>query len=193
MRCLLLFAAFFRTGLFSFGGGLAMLPLIYQTVQEFGFMPPEEFSDLLALSQVTPGAIAVNAATYVGILTAGIPGAASATVGVVLPSFLITLIVVRFLEKFRDSRYVEGAFSGIRPVTIGLIGSAVLFLSEGVLIRGPLISAELFTGGLEYYDLTAVAIMAASVVLMAVLKVKPIRVMLIMAAAGAALGSAGLL
>ena len=192
MKCLFLFIAFFRTGLFSFGGGLAMLPLIYQTVQEFGFMPPEEFSDLLALSQVTPGAIAVNAATYVGIITAGIPGAASATVGVALPSFLVMLIVYRFLEKFRDSRYVKGAFTGIRPVTIGLIAAAALFISEGVLVRGPVVSKALFTAGIGYYDLIAIAIAVASVLMMTVLKVRPIRVMLIMAAAGALLGGAGL-
>ena len=81
-----LFVMFFRIGLFSFGGGLAMLPLIFQSVKDFGMMTASEFSDLVALSQVTPGPIAVNAATYVGFNGAGIPGALAATLGVALPS-----------------------------------------------------------------------------------------------------------
>ena len=92
-----LFVMFFRIGLFSFGGGLAMLPLIFQSVKDFGMMTASEFSDLVALSQVTPGPIAVNAATYVGFNGAGIPGALAATLGVALPSFILILIVVQFL------------------------------------------------------------------------------------------------
>ena len=105
-----LFAMFFRIGLFSFGGGLAMLPLIFQSVQDFGMMTAAEFSDLVALSQVTPGPIAVNAATYVGFNGAGIPGALAATLGVSLPSFILILIVVKFLERFQESKGIQGAF-----------------------------------------------------------------------------------
>ena len=79
-----LFLVFFKVGIFGYGGGLAMLPLIFQSVQDFGFMTAHEFSDLVALSQVTSGAIAVNAATFVGIHYAGIPGALLATLGVIL-------------------------------------------------------------------------------------------------------------
>ena len=79
MTYLILFLAFFRIGLFGFGGGLAMHPLLYQSIQQFAFMPAEEFSDLLAISQVTPGTIIINAATYVGVHAAGIGGAACAT------------------------------------------------------------------------------------------------------------------
>ena len=193
MGYLTLFAAFFRVGLFGFGGGLAMLPMIYQGVQQFGFMSVTEFSDLLALSQVTPGPIAVNAATYVGLRYLGLAGAASATIGVVLPEFLIMLIVCRFLDRFRSNPLVEGAFAGIRPVTIGLILAAILYVAEGVLVNGPVISAKLFTAGLDYYNLIPIAIAACAVLLMTVLKVKPIRVMLLMAAAGAVLGGVGLI
>ena len=80
-----LFAAFFKIGLFSFGGGMAMLPIIYQSVQQFGFMSSEEFSNLVALSQVTPGPVAVNAATYVGLMYGGLPAAIVATIGICLP------------------------------------------------------------------------------------------------------------
>ena len=193
MKLLTLFAAFFRIGLFGFGGGLALLPLIYQSVQQFGFMTPAEFSDLLAISQVTPGPIAVNAATYVGLKFAGLAGAGAATLGVILPEFIIMLIVCRFLDRFNENPLVQGAFEGIRPVTIGLIGAAVLFVSEGVLVHGPVITTKLFTAGVGYYDFFAIGIAAATVLLMTVFKMKPIRVILIMAAAGAIAYGTGIL
>ena len=193
MGFLHLFVAFFRIGLFGFGGGLAMLPLMYQSIQEFGFMPLSEFSDLLALSQVTPGPIAVNAATYVGLHFAGLPGAAVATLGVVLPEFIIMLIVSRFLDKFHDNRLVVGAFAGIRPVTIGMIAAAVLMVSDGVLTKGPVISTALLSSGADYFNFFAIAIAVITVLMMMVLKMKPIRVMLIMAAVGAIAGGTGLI
>ena len=193
MKAILLFAAFFKVGLFGFGGGMAMLPLIYQSVQQFGFMSQEKFSDLLAISQVTPGPIAVNAATYVGFEFSGIGGAAAATAGVVLPAFIIMLIVSRMLERFKSNRIVQGAFAGIRPVTIGLILSAVVFVSEGVLVRGPLINSRILEAGIGYFDLVAIGIMIATVILMLVLKMRPVYVMLIMAAAGAVMGGTGLM
>ena len=193
MKLLMLCAAFFRIGLFGFGGGLAMLPLIYQSVQQFGFMSAEEFSDLLALSQVTPGPIAVNAATYVGLKFAGLAGAGAATLGVILPEFIIMMIVSSFLDRFQENPLVQGAFTGIRPVTIGLIGAAALFVAEDVLVHGPVISMKLFTAGAGYYDFLAIGIMIAAILLMMILKMKPIRVMLLMAAVGAVCGGTGLL
>ena len=178
-----LFVMFFRIGLFSFGGGLAMLPLIFQSVKDFGMMTASEFSDLVALSQVTPGPIAVNAATYVGFNGAGIPGALAATLGVALPSFILILIVVQFLE----SRGIQGAFLGIRPVTVGLIAAAVLFVGETVLVNGPIISAKLFTEGVSYFNVIPVMLCAATLLLSGVFKVKPITLMIVMGAAGALL------
>ena len=125
-----LFLVFARIGLFGFGGGMAMLPMIYQGAKEFGLMEPEEFSNLVAISQVTPGPLAVNAATYVGYNCAGVPGAMVATFGVALPSFLLVLLVCYFVTRFQESRAVEGAFLGIRPVTAGLIASAVVFMGK---------------------------------------------------------------
>ncbi|MGI6728585.1 MAG: chromate transporter [Anaerovoracaceae bacterium] len=136
MVLLSLFFVFSRIGLFSFGGGYAMLPLIYQAVQEFDLMSTEEFSRLVALSQVTPGPIAINAATYVGYQYAGIPGAAVATVGVVFPSIILVLLVSHFLIKFKKSRGLAGILSGIRPATIGLLGSAAVFLAQESIITG---------------------------------------------------------
>ena len=193
MGYILLFIAFLRIGAFGFGGGLAMLPLIYQSVQEFGFMSQEEFSDLLALSQVTPGPMAVNAATYVGLEFAGIGGAAAATCGVVLPAFIIMFAVSSMLEKFRDNRLIQGGFSGIRPATVGLIGAAVIFVSEGVLTAGPLTISRITEAGAGYFDLVAIGIMCATILMMTILKMKPVFVMVIMAAAGACLGGSGLI
>jgi len=136
-----LFAAFFKIGVFGFGGGIAMLPLIFQTVQSFGLMSAEDFADLVAISQVTPGPIAINAATFVGFHYAGIPGSVAATLGVVVPSFAIILIAMRFLDTYKESRVVQGVFTGIRPATIGLIAAAVVFMAETVLITGGTVAA----------------------------------------------------
>ncbi len=185
MMYLYLFAMFFRIGLFGFGGGLAMLPLIFQSVQDFGVMSEREFSDLVALSQVTPGPIAVNAATYVGFNYSGILGSVVATLGVCLPSFIMMLIVMRFIDRFNDSKGVQGAFVGIRPVTVGMIAAAVIFVGEAVLVKGSLISEKLFTGGLDYFNLIPIALFAVTIFLVGVLKMKPIKVMIIMGIAGA--------
>lgn len=180
-----LFAVFFKIGLFGFGGGLAMLPLIFQSVQAFGIMTNEEFSNLVALSQVTPGPMAVNAATYVGFNYAGIPGALAATFGVCLPAFILMMITYRFIKKFNDSRIVQGIMSGIRPVTVALIASAVIFVSETVLINGPMISEKLFAGGMDYFNLIPICIFLITIVLVAKFKVKPIHVMILMGIVGA--------
>lgn len=182
-----LFTIFFKIGLFGFGGGLAMLPLIFQSVQTFGIMSSQEFSNLVALSQVTPGPMAVNAATYVGFNYAGIPGAMVATLGVCLPAFILMIIVFKFIQRFNDSKGIQGAMTGIRPVTVALIGTAAIFVSETVLVKGPLISEKLFTMGLEYFNILPVCIFAVTVLLVGLFKMRPIRVMIIMGIAGALL------
>lgn len=158
-----LFYMFFRVGLFSYGGGLAMLPLIFQSVQKFGFMSAHEFSDLVALSQVTPGAIAVNAATFVGIDYAGIGGALAATLGVALPSFIIIQTAMNFIDRYRNSLAVEGALYGMRAVVIGLIGAAVVFVAKTT-----------FTFQLKTDNIILAVIAAAAVFAVQRFKVSPI-------------------
>ena len=121
---------FFKIGLFSFGGGYVMIPMIQKELQINGWVDSREFADIVAISQMTPGPLAVNAATYIGVKTAGVAGSVFATLGVSLPSFIIILIVARFFASFKDNNYVEAVLKGIRPVTIGLMASAVLFFSE---------------------------------------------------------------
>ncbi len=187
MIYLYLFSMFFRIGIFSFGGGLAMLPLIFQSVQAFGIMSAQEFSNLVALSQVTPGPIAVNAATYVGLNYAGILGAAAATLGVCLPSFVLILIVMKFMEKFKESKGLEGAFLGIRPVTVGLIGAAAIFVAETSLINGDLFSLKLFESPGEYINVIPCIIFAVTLVLAGKFKIGPIKITILMAIVGAIL------
>lgn len=159
MIYLQLFLVFAKIGLFGFGGGMAMLPMIYQGAKSFGLMSADEFSNLVAISQVTPGPIAVNAATYVGYNCAGIPGAVAATLGVALPSFALVTLVYFFVNKFKESQLIAGAFAGIRPVTAGLIAAAVVFMGQSALVG---------------FQPVPVIITLAAVILTAKLKVSPI-------------------
>lgn len=130
MIYLQLFYIFFKVGLFGFGGGYAILPMIYQEIQTFGILSAEEFSNLVALSQVTPGPIAINAATYVGYRAAGVGGAAVATVAVSLPALILVTWITLVLQKFRNSQWINQVLKGIRPATIGLIASAFIFFGK---------------------------------------------------------------
>lgn len=121
---------FFKIGLFSFGGGYAMLPLIRQyVVVSNPWVTANEFTDLVAISQATPGPIAINAATYIGFKVGGIWGSIFATLGIVLPSFIVMLIITKFFLKFKNSKYMEDAFSGIRKAAIGLIAAAAILVA----------------------------------------------------------------
>lgn len=121
-----LFWTFFQIGAFTFGGGYAMLPLIQSEVAQHGWMTDAQLVDFVAVSESTPGPFAVNISTYVGMVTGGPLGAVCATLGVVLPSFLIILLVARCFARFRSSRIVQGSMSGLRPAVVGLIAAAVV-------------------------------------------------------------------
>lgn len=179
-----LFMMFFKIGLFGFGGGVAILPLIFQSVQDFGLMTAQEFSNLVALSQVTPGPIAINAATYVGFSAAGVWGSAVATFAVCLPSMILILLTMRFMNRFQESRVMGGILAGIRPATIGLIAAAVIFVAETSLISGNLFSKAFYENFTSHIDLAACGIFGATLVLAGALKVNPIVITIIMAAAG---------
>lgn len=133
-----LFFVFFKIGLFSFGGGYAMLPLIYKEIQALGLIPAREFSDIVALSQMTPGPIAVNAATYIGYRSAAFWGATFGTIGVTVPSFIIILLIDSFFTKFKANKIVKEIIAGIRPATVGMIASAVIFFAETSIFTGKL-------------------------------------------------------
>ena len=129
MVYLQLLYVFFKIGLLGFGGGYAMLSLIqFEVVDHFNWMTITEFSDMLAISQMTPGPVSINTATYVGYSVAGVLGAIVATVSLCLPSVFLMYLVIRFLFKNKDNRYVQYIMSGLRPVLGGLILAAALML-----------------------------------------------------------------
>lgn len=115
---------FFKTGLFSVGGGLATLPFLYDMGARHGWFDAAQLTDMVAVSESTPGPIGVNMATYVGFTTAGLGGAVLATLSLVAPAILVILAVSRFLDRFRESRNVQDAFYGLRPAVTGLIAAA---------------------------------------------------------------------
>ena len=127
-----LFGTFFKIGLFTIGGGYAMLPMIQADVLAKGWMTAEDLVNFIAVSESTPGPFAVNVSTYIGAELAGLPGAFCATLGVVLPSFLIILLVARFYAAFRSSAIISGAMSGLRPAVIGMIGAAAVSVGQTV-------------------------------------------------------------
>ncbi|MGL5543055.1 MAG: chromate transporter [Fusobacteriaceae bacterium] len=130
MIYLQIFYEFFKIGLFSFGGGYVMLTMIYSTVVEkHSWLTSGEFTDIVAISQITPGPIAVNTATYIGYKVTGtVFGSAFATLGVILPAVMVMGILIVFIFKNRDSKYVEWALKGVRPVAVGLVLSAAVSL-----------------------------------------------------------------
>lgn len=137
-KWLVLLVSFAKIGLFGFGGGYAMIPLLQKEIAAHGWLSAKEFLDIVAISQMTPGPIGVNAATYIGFRTAGVVGALCATFGLVLPSLILVIIAARFFLKFQEKPAVQAVLGGIRPVTIGLIGSAVLFFMENSIFTGAL-------------------------------------------------------
>lgn len=133
MIYLTLFLTFFKIGAFTFGGGYAMLPLVQEAVLEKGWMTMENLVDFIAISESTPGPFAVNVSTYVGMHTGGLLGALCATIGVVLPSFIIILIVARIFVQFKNNKVVQALLSGLKPAVIGLIASSVISVGGNVL------------------------------------------------------------
>ena len=182
MILLELFWVFFLIGAFTFGGGYAMVAMVQQQVVTRGWMDAESVIDFVAISESTPGPIAVNMATFVGSRMGGVPGAVCATVGVVLPSFLVILLVARCYTAFRQSKWVQGILSGLKPAVVGLIGSAILTVVVTVITPGP--SANW---------LWAVVVASMLAVTLKFKKLHPIVIICICAAIGIAAGYLGLL
>jgi chromate transporter len=128
-----LFITFFKIGLFSFGGGFAMIPLIQREVIEKNrWIEEKDFLDMLVLAQSTPGPIAVNTAVFVGYKTAGMLGAIMAALGTVLPSFIVILLLALFFVEVRENRYVDAAFRAMRPAVVALIVAPLMGLVKGM-------------------------------------------------------------
>ncbi len=140
-----LFISFFKIGAFSFGGGYAMLPLIEEEViRVHAWITRPEYIDILAIAEMTPGPIAVNSATFLGYKVAGVLGSAVATFGVILPSFLVMSLIFHFVFKFKNSKYVDWVFKGIRPVVLGLIAAAAISVGRSTFVDIPSVIIAVF-------------------------------------------------
>lgn len=180
-----LLLTFFKMGLFTFGGGYAMLPFIQSEVLKHGWATESQVIDFIAVSESTPGPFAINMATFVGTETGGFFGAVCSTLGVVLPSFIVILIVAKFYDKYKKSFIVQGAMTGLKPAVVGLIGSAVLTVIRTVLVPS---AAELaFFPGAEFF--CSLAIFAVSMFFL-IKKVHPIAIIGISAVLGIICGYA---
>lgn len=181
--CLKLFLKFLKIGAFTFGGGYAMIPLIRREIAlREGWIEDKDILDILAVSESTPGPIAVNTATFVGYRVAGPLGAACATVGVVLPSFVIILLVAKFYQAFQTNTLVKGCMNGLRPTVVGMIGASLLSVGA---------SAFPAAGGVMQWVLAAVLL--AAILAAHWKKVHPILLIVGSAVVGIAAGYAGLL
>lgn len=191
---LTLFLTFVKIGLLGFGGGLAIVQLIYDSIQPYMVMTQETFANIVAISQITPGPLGINVATFVGHECLGIPGAVVATLGVAFPAFVIMSIVCRMLKKFQSNRLVKGALDGIRPAVIGLIAAAVTTLAPPALVPQAHLGARIFSGRAWDIiascpiDIIAAVMVAVTAVLIAKYKKSPILVLLIMGCIGAVIG-----
>ncbi len=179
-----LFYTFFKIGLFTFGGGYAMLPLIEEEISAWGWIEAEDLVNFIAVSESTPGPFAINISTYVGNQMGGVLGAVCATLGVVLPSFIVILIVAKIYERFKTSKLVKGVMTGLKPAVVGLISTAIITIAVGVLFPAEAISLAVFKTVELYISL----IICAVCTVLAFKKVHPIIIILLSAAAGIAAG-----
>lgn len=163
--------AYFKISIFGFGGGYAMLSLIRHEIMDHGWLTESMFTDIVAISQMTPGPIGINTATYIGYTATGgtILGSAIATLAVVLPSFILVLYTSKFIQKHHERAAIKGIFAGLRPVVVGLIGSAALLLMNRENFK------ELFS---------SIAICIVSFILAYFVKLHPIIIVILAGIAG---------
>lgn len=170
MIYLSLFWSFFQIGLFSFGGGYASLPLIqHQVVELHPWLTMTQFSDIITISQMTPGPVAINSATFVGIQIAGIPGAIVATLGCVTPSCIIISILAFVYYRYRSLATIQGVLSGLRPAVIALIAGAGVSLFQSALWASEI--------SLTDTDWIAAVVLVTALLVLRLKKVNPITVM----------------
>lgn len=185
MILLKLFWSFFQIGLFSIGGGYAAMPLIQNQIVDINsWLNMVQFADIMTIAEMTPGPIAINAATFVGIRVAGIPGAVIATLGCILPSCVIVMSLAYIYYRFRGLDIVQGILAGLRPAVISMIASAGISLLILALYGQRNIPKDIFEA-----DYIALAIFAGGLLILRKFKLNPITVMAGSGAAGVLLYS----
>ena len=183
MELIELFLAFLKIGAFTFGGGYAMIAMIQAEAERHGWLTQEELVDFVALSESTPGPLAVNMATFAGMRTGGVLGAVIATLGIVLPSFIIILIIAKCFEKYKKSKAVGGIMYGLKPAVVGMIGATFISVSRTVFFPSG-ISLSVFSSASFWVFL---GLFAAAAIL-AFKKVHPIKIILLSAVIGVGAG-----
>ena len=186
---LLLFLEFFKMGALTFGGGYAMIPFVEETVISHGWMNTEELVDFIAVSESTPGAFAVNIATYVGSEVGGILGSLCATLGLVLPSFIIILLIAKVYAKVKENRFVEGVMLGLKSTVVGLIAATVLTVGKEIFFSGGINTAVLTTA--NFY--VSLGIFVLALFLLLYKKLNPILIIAGSAVIGIILGYTGVI
>lgn len=165
-----LFLAFLKIGAFSFGGGMAMIPFIErEVVTKYAWISKSEFLDIIGISQMTPGPIAINSATFVGYKVGGVAGSLISSIGVVLVAFILVIIASKTLDKFKENKKIQGALMGMKPVIIALVINAFISLSKE-----------------SYHDIKSLLIAGICMFLIIIKKVHPILVIIIAACLGIA-------
>ena len=175
MSLLALFKAFFQIGLFSFGGGMAAIPLVQEEiVMQRGWLTMTQFTDLITIAEMTPGPIAVNSATFVGMQLFGLPGALVATAGCILPSCIIVSLLAFTYSKYREIFWIKGALNGLRPAVVALIASAGLTIFLLAVVG----ESKVFSG-LESINLIGLLLFSTGFLALRKWKFSPIHTMLL--------------
>lgn len=174
MSLLLLFYEFFKTGLFAIGGGLATLPFLYDmSVRYPDFISLDDITNMIAVSESTPGALGANMATYAGFTAHGVLGGIVATTGLVIPSIIIIIIIAHYLNKFEESKLVKYTFYGLRPATAGLIAAAAFQVLKTTIFTFD--KYNLTKNFLDIFDWRALTICVITFILMNIKKLKKIH------------------
>lgn len=179
MTYLKLLLTFLKIGLFSFGGGYAMIPMIEREIEVNGWLSAKEFFDVVAIAEMTPGPIAINSATFVGYKTIGVLGGLAATVGVTIPSLLLILIISKYFFKFQNHPINTSIFYGIRPAIAGLITVAAVYVSETAIFKGKIdmnFLSMLFKDPLKVLNIGGIFIFLLSFLILKKTKLHPILV-----------------
>lgn len=186
---LLLFFEFFKMGALTFGGGYAMIPFIEETVLAHNWMTTEELVDFIAVSESTPGAFAVNISTYIGSEVGGLLGSFLATLGLVLPPFIIIILIAKVYEKIKENTLVQGAMLGLKATVVGLIAATVLSVGKEIFFSKG-INAAVFQSANFYVSL---AIFAIALFLLLYKKLNPILIIAGSAVVGIICGYTGVI
>lgn len=170
-----------KIGLFSFGGGYAMIPLIQKEIESHGWLSASQFVDIIAIAEMTPGPIAVNSATFVGYRAAGIFGGLVATIGVAIPSLVLILVVSKYFFKFQNHPANKMIFYGIRPVIVGLIFAAAVFVAQTTFFNQNITLSNLSSiikSPLSIIDLKSIFIFVFTLISLVKFKMHPILIIM---------------